>query len=93
MYVKIMSRDPDDEQYFEPRNLGYHRDSGWSIYGKMQEDICSRWVHEICAVKDPGGDGEIMWVAGDFGKKIAASSEAAYQEFVEQFPLRYCVPF
>lgn len=93
MFVRKMNPQPEDEVCFDPKYLGYDRSSGWSIYGKRQKNGIDEWVDEICAVKDPGGCQEVIWVAGDFGKAVSASSEEAYLEFVRLFPPRAVVPF
>lgn len=78
---------------FPSKYLGYHSDNGWAVYGKTHCDTNGeKSVDEICAVRD-SSDGEIEWVAGRFDDEIAASSQDAYDAFIEAFPMSSVLPF
>lgn len=78
---------------FPVHYLGYHCDSGWAIYGKSQSsEFDEPFVEEICAVRE-SDEGDIQWVAGRFDTEIAASSERAYSDFLEAFPMPPLLPF
>lgn len=62
----------------EPEYIGKH-DDGWEIVGDVYKDYFE-WVNSFVAYKD----GE--WVAGDFDEEVVASSQKAYDEFIEKYP-------
>lgn len=66
-----------------PQTTKYCRthDSGWTIFGKVNEDYYS-WVNEFIATHEEYGV-----VSGDFESQVYADSEEGYKHFVENHPV------
>lgn len=55
--------------------------NGWLIHTEIQEDYYE-WINEFCAIRL--SDRAAVW--GDFEDKVFASSQAAFDEFMQLFP-------
>lgn len=64
--------------------IGKHND-GWEIIGDICEDYFD-WVNDFVAYKHEQGVSQNSWVAGNFESGIFASSQEAYEEFIEKYP-------
>lgn len=57
--------------------IGYNKESGWTITGKICQDYYS-WVNYFEATHPTYG-----WIRGDFEKEIIAKSKKAYDHFIK----------
>ena len=70
-----------DAHTLHPSYLGPHS-SGWTVHGTYKYECEGfKWVNEFCAHHPHYG---ALW--GDFENTVYATSEEAFQSFVENFP-------
>jgi len=64
----------------QPRDLGFHTESGWTIKGKVQEDYYE-WVDFFTATHPKYGK-----IEGDFEDTVTAETQEAFEHFYKHHP-------